>query len=137
MKIFIFLIITLMLSTTCMAKTNTWERIEMFADSINNNMINESVIIKTQVISWWVERTIEYKFYWHPRGVSKTWKTLEGDCTDKAMLKQVMLNHIGIKNRLVHGFDTFGYAHDSIEYYYNKTWNQHEYGFVKRGNHVW
>ena len=88
----------------------------------------------------WIEENINYKFYWRPRGVYTTWKTKEGDCTDRAMLLSYMLNQVKIKNRLVHGFCN-GVLHDWVEYKDRKEWKTVEKyncgSLIRIGGEVW
>jgi len=134
MKKMIILLLTLIVfSNTCLAYS---DRIEMFAEAIASNTHNSSQA-KFYKISGWVENSIQYQFYHHARGLDITWDELKGDCTDKAMLKQYMLGKINVTSRLVHGYDYFNIKHDTLEYFYNDTWNQYEFGFSKEGNGIW
>ena len=69
----------------------------------------------------YVDNEIEYKFFWHPQGVAKTWATKQGDCTDRAMLKQKMLRYIKTDSILLHGYCD-GVKHDYLKFKYNNKW---------------
>ena len=143
-KLIIFLFLFLLsvnIVSARMSSKESYTRIKMFADNINDRISNvpEEKYNKTisYMISNWVEQSIGYKFYYYPRGIVTTWRYLEGDCSDKAELKYYMLSYLGVKSRMVHGYDYFGVKHDTMEYWYNDMWNQHEYGFEKKGNGIW
>lgn len=94
--------------------------------------------IKTvHMIDYAIENTIEYEFYWYPRGISTTWRDKKGDCTDKAQIKVFMLNYLGIKSRTIHGYLEDGSKHDYYEVYYNNTWYNTEPDTKKVGVGVW
>lgn len=70
-----------------------------------------------------VNYNIDYKFYYYPRTIERTWETMEGDCTDKSMVAQEMLKVNGINATLAHGWVTYTndgrtgrYKHDWLEY---------------------
>jgi len=76
-------------------------------------------------IDSWVENNIKHKFYWYPRGISRTLYDMTGDCSDKTVLKQYMLRNNKIDTRLVHGFAD-SKLHDWYEVKLNNTWWTHE-----------
>ena len=95
-------------------------------------------------IDLWVEDHINYSFYYHARNIKDTWKEKRGDCTDKAILKCVMLTYNKIGCRKVHGYVTIDnkkVKHDWIEWQENKTWVSNEYMYYKkverRGLGIW
>lgn len=96
-----------------------------------------STIATVYNIDSWIESNIRYQFYYYPRGLRLTWSEMKGDCTDKAILKWKMLNDLGIKARLVHGYQG-PYKHDWFEYYYKGAWYNMEYSNVtKAGYGIW
>ena len=88
-------------------------------------------------IDVWVDSYVKYKPYFRPRGVYKTWKYAEGDCSDRSYLKFVMLRYLGYKVRLVYGFSDIWFPHDWYEYYDEGKWSSIEYGLKKVGRGQW
>ena len=84
-----------------------------------------------------VNEIIEYKFYYHAKGIDRTWGEKEGDCTDISMLKQFMLYKANIKSRLVHGYDIDGNKHDWYEYKISNKWQSIELNNRKVGLGTW
>jgi len=66
----------------------------------------------------YVDNEIEYKFFWHSQGTAKTWAIKQGDCTDRAMLKQKMFRYINVSSKLIHGYCD-GQKHDYLIYNFN------------------
>ena len=94
--------------------------------------IKEWAIYDDELINIWtvlsqVDENIEYKYYSRARGVDVTWRTKQGDCTDKAMVKLELLDIMKVKNRPVYGWSISG-KHDWIEFEYNNTWYQDSNG---------
>lgn len=54
-----------------------------------------------------VNYNIDYKFYYYPRTIQRTWETMEGDCTDRSLVAQEMLKLNGINTALAHGWGTY------------------------------
>lgn len=70
-------------------------------------------------IDRWVEHSIQHKVYWWPQDIDYVWQYRIGDCTDKARMKVIMLENIGIETRLVHGwaiYENKRIMHDWYEY---------------------
>jgi hypothetical protein len=88
----------------------------------------------------YVESNIAYEFNWHPQTVSKTLRTMKGDCTDKALLKCYYARKEGLRCRTVHGYAD-GTKHDWAEYKINREWISNERIFFnelkKTGNGIW
>jgi transglutaminase-like putative cysteine protease len=93
--------------------------------------------LTVHLIDYVVENIIEHEFHYYPKGVSRTWRERNGDCTDKAMIKQYMLFKLDIPTRLIHGYDYYGEKHDWYEYKYNGTWWNSEPWSEKIGRGVW
>lgn len=96
--------------------------------------------IKMNEIESYVEENIAYEFNWHPQTVSKTLRTMKGDCTDKAQLKCYLARKENIKCRTVHGYAD-GEKHDWAEFRINKEWISNERLYFnelkKTGNGLW
>ena len=75
-----------------------------------------------QAILYHVQSNIEYKPYFLPRGIKKTWVEKKGDCTDQAIVARYMLNQLHYEVRFLHGIVRNGTLHDWFEVRINKTW---------------
>ena len=114
MKKFICIMIALLISMNITLGYSSYWRKELQNTAIE--LKGDSTIETIRNIEYWAATEIEYKFYWDPRGLYRTWATKEGDCTDNSMLIQEMLRHNGIRTKLVHGYciniDRKKYKHD-------------------------
>jgi transglutaminase-like putative cysteine protease len=110
-------------------------------ETVAKTLKGSSDIVTVVNVQNYAEKNIEYQFYYHARGISKTWKEKKGDCTDKAMLECKMLQVLGIKCRLVHGYVDNRVKHDWIEYKINNSWQSNECEYFTRckkiGNGIW
>jgi len=89
--------------------------------------------------------SIDYKFYYYPRGVMLTLDTMEGDCTDKTQLAVVLLKLNGIYAKPVHGYLNETIMHDWVEVLYPDpdikavSWQplDNNSSLIKVGDGVW
>ena len=92
-------------------------------------------------IDRWVEDSIEYKFYLRPRGMLRTLHDMEGDCSDKAVITDYMLRHLGYECRLVHGYANIFTLHDWYEVKIDGEWYAPDVLYFKslrkRGSGLW
>ena len=129
-KLFSFFVLGLLFSIATVSAATYY-----FAKPISLQIRDQALELKTvENINDWVESNINYTYYRYARGIDKTWKTREGDCTDKAMLKCRMLGYVNISCRLVRGYSYY----DEVDYkeYKRTKWRKHDW-FEYRVNHTW
>lgn len=129
-----------------MSKDNVKISVRKQIQNMAVHLAHDDKLDSVMEINNWVQRNINYSFYWFPRGYDKTWKTMKGDCTDRAELKCMMLNYIRIPCRTVHGYsyyfeDSDPVLHDWYEVKLNNTWTSFEdmyfYKLDRIGLGVW
>lgn len=69
------------------------------------------------VIHRWVERNIKYVTTgrWEVKSPERTFREKTGDCSEKALLKEVMLKSQGIDARYIWGMTGTGKLHATVE----------------------
>jgi len=93
--------------------------------NVSLSLKGETELITAKNINSWVEKNINYEYHYFPIGIRATWEERRGDCTDKSILKKIMLSYAGIESRLAHGY-VFEDKHDTIYIKINKTYYNFE-----------
>lgn len=83
---------------------------------IYNSQTHEMHTLMTaKNVEKWILENIDYTFHWNPQGIKLTWKFKDGDCTDRAMLAQKMLEYLNIDSQLRHGWVGNSEKYDWVE----------------------
>jgi len=118
----VFIIISLLCSTGfTLAYGEFYKEIK----NVSLSLKGETIYSTADKIDFWVERNINYEYKYFPIGIRATWDDRQGDCTDKAFLKKMMLSYVGIESRIAHGYID-GDKHDTIYFNINETYYNFE-----------
>jgi transglutaminase-like putative cysteine protease len=110
------------------------------SETIKEAAIREAKYNETDMnviaIYTFIQDNIKYQYHYSPQAVSYTWKTKQGDCTDRAILGCKMLGILNYECRLAHGYDYNGVKHDWFEWKQDGKWYSVE-GYKRIGYGVW